>query len=70
MHIFWLQPNAFKIIFAQKEVGETACWCMLRMIACCTCPDNGLEILKCSYVTAVSARDYRTSHCFCHTQKA
>lgn len=25
----------------------------------CTCPDNGLEILKCSYVTRESARDRR-----------
>lgn len=24
---------------------------------CCTHPDNGLEILKCSYVTEESARD-------------
>lgn len=35
---------------------------------CCTCPDNGLEILKCSYVTVQSACDRRTSHCHCHTQ--
>lgn len=37
---------------------------------CCTCPDNGLEIPKCSYVTGESARDHRTSHCYCHTQTA
>ncbi len=33
----------------------------------CTCPDNGLEILKCSYVTGESARDLSTlfSHADC-----
>lgn len=34
----------------------------------CTCPDNGLEILKYSYVTRESARDCGHSHCYSHTQ--
>lgn len=37
---------------------------------CCTRPDNGLEILKCSYVTEESARDCANpSHCCCHTHR-
>lgn len=37
---------------------------------CCTRPDNGLEILKCSYVTEESARDRANpSHCCCHTHR-